>query len=428
MGPIKVGVAPTRSVEMMARFGTKRLVTLFLTFAMSTSCAAASKISVEEQKSKFDQLRVEHITILNGMNAKDATGKPLDLDDPKVSELLKRGWRLAGDWAATYFEAHPSPSQLELSKVFDGFTPKPHGVKSQYGDFLEYPEYSFTGSAVRIAASVFVVQAQYFRDTETGAFMVIARNHNGQFKAAWSIKERAYEHFAGGDEIGRWAFLVRRAYYNGPLNVRSVLRLPPETNGHARFLVDAYQSADGGTHLAQLSIWEWDGVEANPLIIKTYEYAADYGGLRVVGSLVRVSTKEELETFFSCGMCPDPRGTWTIQITPNGVHDLGHRFKEPEFQWADELLSKVENGEDTTGIADADVVAALKKEALDEQTQNPPSNPSEKEKFSWGMLSDCRVLSRGVHGAFLLSLDEASLRFSYELRNGRPYFTKVLIQ
>lgn len=50
------------------------------------------------------------------------------------------------------------------------------------------------------------------------------------------------------------------------------------------------------------------------------------------------------------------------------------------------------------------------------------------EEFPWGMMSYCRVLRRGSRGAFVLIVDEGQLRFSYELRNGRPYFTDVTIK
>ena len=33
-----------------------------------------------------------------------------------------------------------------------------------------------------------------------------------------------------------------------------------------------------------------------------------------------------------------------------------------------------------------------------------------------------------VLGAFVLVVDEGELRFTYELRNGRPYFTNVKIE
>jgi hypothetical protein len=377
------------------------------------------------------ELRAEHQRVLDELNSADSRGRHLELDDERVPTLLKKGWDLAGTWAAAYLEAHPAPSKSDLAHIFQGFAPEPRGVKSQYGDFLEYPDYPFTGDAVRIAPSVYVVEARYFRDTVTGTFMVVARGQDGHFQALWNIKDLAEKHYAERDEIGRWVHLVRRAYYNGPLNVNNIFRIYPAANGHARFAVDAYQSADGGTILGQLSIWEWDGTEARPLLIKLHQYAADYANFHFDGKMFRIVTKEEegLRSFFSCGMCPEPRGVWTVRVTRTGVQDLGHRFLQPEYQWADELLSKVQDGEDISNLAEKGVAEAVKarieerKAKIDAESRDS----SEDTHFFWGMLDRIRVLRRGPEGAFELDLDEAQFRFSYVRHNGKPYFRRVVV-
>ena len=373
------------------------------------------------------QLKAEHQRVLDELNVKDSEGRVLNLDDPRIPELLKKGWSLAGAWAAAYLENHPRSSKQELEHIFDDFAPAPRGVKSEYGDFLEYHDYNLSGSAVRIADGIYVVEASYFRDSAVGTFMVVARNHDGRFQILWNIKDLAEKHYTKRDEIGRWVHLVRRAYYNGPLAVHKIVPLSPAANGRARFLVDTYQSADGGTILAQLSVWEWDGAEAKPLLIDVYFYAADYGNFRFDGNTVRITTKEELKILFSCGMCPTPRGVWVLRITPDRVQDLGHRFVTPEIKWADELLSAIEKGEDTMNLADPKVVATLKAHAEETQAEDLKLDPSLSGKFSWGMLGACRVLRRGQEGAFELELDEGRLHFTYLLRNGTPYFTNVKI-
>src|SRR5438105_106204 len=93
-------------------------------------------------------LRSEHQHVLDELNVKDPDGKVMELDDERVPGLLKKGWKLAGAWAAGYVEAHPTASRRELERIFEDFAPKPQAVKSQYGNFLEYSEYSFEGRAV----------------------------------------------------------------------------------------------------------------------------------------------------------------------------------------------------------------------------------------------------------------------------------------
>src|SRR5579872_4772002 len=55
----------------------------------------------------LDRLSAEHPRVLDELNDKNVAGNPIPLDDPRVPELVKRGWTLAGAWAAQYIEAHP---------------------------------------------------------------------------------------------------------------------------------------------------------------------------------------------------------------------------------------------------------------------------------------------------------------------------------
>jgi hypothetical protein len=76
------------------------------------------------------------------------------------------------------------------------------------------------------------------------ALMVVTRSAAGRFQVLWSIKDLAEQHYAKGDEIGRWMHFTRRAYYNGPLPVESVIPVAAAETGHPRFLVRAVQGAD----------------------------------------------------------------------------------------------------------------------------------------------------------------------------------------
>lgn len=381
--------------------------------------------SFADQANQVEHLKSEHQQVLDQLNTTGEKGGPLKLDDKKVPGLLKRGWTLAGQWAAAYLNNNPGPTPKQLKEMFVGFAPKPEGVKSQYGDFLEYHVYCFEGSVVRVAPTVYVAQARYWKDSSTGTFFVLARDGGGQFHASWSIKDIADDHYPEGDEIGRWAHLTRRAYYNGPLDVETILPLAKASNGHPRFLVDAYQSADGGTALAQLSAWEWTGTEAKPLLIKIYQYAWDYRSFHLKGNTLQIGTKEETQAFFSCGMCPEPKGIWTLRFTPDGVNDLGHKFLHPELQWTDELLSKINKGTDVTDIAHPGVVKAIRSAMQEIQLGRQPSAESEKDHlFYWGMFGGFRRINPG---AFQLSFDDAKMTFNYILRNGKPFFTKVVI-
>jgi len=404
-----------------------RLVRCFAVILVATSllCPAQVQNSTDPGASlTAGYIRSQHLGVLDALNGIGRGNKPLDLGDPDVPALVNRGWDLAGQWAAKFLDTHRTPSKIELQRIFQGFAPKPEGTKSKYGNFLEYEKYWFAGEAIRIAPAIYVVHGSYGMDFSTGTFIVAARQANGHFQALWNIKLLAEKHYLERDEIGRWVHLVGRAYYNGPLDVRKILPIRAAANGNPRFMVDAYQGADGGTILAQLSIWEWNGTEATPVLIKTYEYAADYFAFQFDGENLRIATKEDLQSFSSCGMCPEPRGIWKLRITPSGVQDLGHQFRTPEFNWADQLLSKVEKGENVSDIANPKVVSALQGYIHSESAADPSGDRG----FNWGMLDKCRIISRGNEGAFVLDLDEVHLRLTYDMRGDKPYFTSITIR
>jgi len=354
----------------------------------------------------------------------------MSLDDPRLPSLLKRGWSLAGQWAAEYLETHPEPSQTELDHIFDGFAPEPKPVKFEHGYVEEPTEYSFSGKAISVGLHTYVVEAAYTGiDFPTGTFMVVARNKEGHFEALWNIKDLAEKHYAQRDEIGWWYHLVRRAYYNGPLEVADVIPLATSSAGHVRFMVNAVQGADGGTGLGQVSVWEWDGVRSIPLLVDIYYFYLDGGGLYSDGTTFQFSTKEQLRTYMSCGGCPEPQGIWTIQITPTGVINQGHKFIQPEFKWADDLLARISDKKDASGLAKSPVIRCLRNllDEPDDQTQNSDTSGT-CTGHSFGLLDHLQVLRRGHRGEFVLFLDGLSLHFNYVLRHGQPYFTRVIIR
>lgn len=379
-----------------------------------------------EQQHGFDQLRSDHNKVLKEMNTSGKNGAPIELDDQRTPALLESGWMLAGQWAALYLNTHGSLTADQLKRVFVGFAPPPHGVKSKFGDFLEYDSYAFAGTVIRIAPSVYVVQSCYWKDFATGDFLIVTRGKDGSFQPLWNIKDVAKQHYPERDEIGRWVHLTRRAYYNGPLDVKRVIPLPVARNGHPRFIVDAVQNADGGTALAQLSVWEWTGTESVPLLIKTYEYVWGEDSFHFDGNTLRIGTKEDPISYFSCGECSDPKGIWTVRITPEGVDDLGHRFVNPEMKWADDLLSAIGNGKDASEMARPQVIEAIKSAMAEvAKTDTQPAETKEPNPYTWGMFAGFRRIG---NDGFAMDFDEAKMRFSYLVRDGKPYFTHISIE
>ncbi len=355
-----------------------------------------------------------HQSVLERMNAPDNKGKRLELDDTQMAPLLTEGWNLAGKWAAGWLDGHPSPSAKDLENLFVDFTPpSPH---PQVYDPNQPEVFAMVGEATRIATDVYVVTAVYenYTATATATFFVVARGSDGHFHTKWSIKPLAERHYHSKDEIGRWAFLGSCAYYCGPLVVGQVVVLPPAENGQPRFAIDAFQATNGSTLMKQLGVWQWNGTEAENLIIRSYQlYIDEDRGIQLVGNLLTVPTKETTRSFSSFGCCAEPRGIWILRIAPEKVHDLGHRFLQPQIQWADRLLAESRaKSPAAASLAAPSVLAFLRRTEVDADS-----------------VGQCHVLSYGRKGAFEISFGAGTkLWLAYRLRNGQPFFTDIRVE
>jgi hypothetical protein len=166
--------------------------------------------------------------------------------------------------------------------------------------------------------------------------------------------------------------------------------------------------------MKQLSIWKWNGVEAENLSIRPYSlYIDEDREIQISGHLLTVPTKETTSSFSSFGCCAEPRGIWVLRITPNNVQDLGHHLLQPQIHWADRLLAASGAKSPTAeGLASPSVLAYLRHAGFDAN-----------------MIDKCHVLSSGEKGAFEISFGEGvKLWLAYKLRNGQPYFTDIRIE
>ncbi|MGC4119303.1 MAG: hypothetical protein QM765_33000 [Myxococcales bacterium] len=238
-------------------------------------------------------------------------GEALSLGDPKVPALLAKGWRLMGEWGAAYLDARPGASAQELAKELDGLS-------------ADKALWTFSTGAVRLNAEAFVVDSTFLTPDDfvaTSTFMVLAKSE-GKWQLAWNVKDLAAAHLEKRDDLGRWAYLMGGGYGDGPL-FGHVHALPREKGGRARFYVEAGAAGQGGTLPAQVSLWAWTGREAELLAIATYFSSVDTPSARLAGGVLEVFTKEDPKTFFSCGMCPEPRGVWRLRVGPDKVEDSG---------------------------------------------------------------------------------------------------------
>jgi hypothetical protein len=291
-------------------------------------------------------------------------------------------WPEVGKQVAAYLDAHPNAAANDVAKSVKGVT---------------------TG-ALQLDRATWLVSAEY---PKNGTFFVVTRGG-----VLWDIKPLAQRHLAKRDEIGKWAW-TGGGWGDGPL-LPSIGAARASRSGHPRFYVDATADTDaGGTYAKQISVWEWNGREAVPLLIKSYATSIETGPDVLTSDLLTIRTKGSYKAFYSCGACVEPEQLWRISITPDGVRDLGRTDVVPELRRFDELVDRVIHHRSTAALATTAVVK-LVRSRLDGDTL--------------GMLGDFHV-SRSGHGGVLYFdsdlLEGHALRLEIDGRPGKPYFTKA---
>ncbi len=348
---------------------------------------------------------------------------------PEYRQAVAELWTLLARWALEFLQAHPAADGAAVAADLASLASKTKW---------------FEPSVVRLgsgsaAAAVVAIDAGF----SGGTFFVVSAGQTDRSAAAWSIRNLAEKNFALHNDLGAWAFLVA-GVHDGPLGAR-VLPLPAARSGCPRFLIDAVTHPSMGLDMpGQVSVWEWTGRQAKPEFIQSYWTTVEVGGLRREGDLLRVPTKELTKTFYSCGSCDDPKGAWTLRLTPDGVSDLGHAYDEPLLGAADELLARLARREDASALASARVVARLtsfvrelrqdrEREAAQlrhqggAQASEQASAPPDPYDGLRSMLGSWKVSVRGNRRVLDLATDDWHLRLTFEKRGTAYYATAVAV-
>lgn len=346
---------------------------------------------------------------------------PIDrYERSEYREALARLWTLVERWTVEFLRSHPAADSAAIAADLAELAPKIEG---------------FDPSAVRLgigsrAVAVVSVEAGF----SGGTFFVVSSAQTDRSAAAWSIRPLAERNFALGNELGAWAFLVA-GFHDGPLGGR-VLPLPAARSGRPRFLIDAITHPSMGLETpGQISVWEWTGSQAVPEFIHNY-WTAGANRVERAGDLLRIATKEQPKVFYSCGSCDDPKGTWTLRVTPDGVSDLGHAYEEPLLAAADDLIARLARGEDASSLATPQVIAQLtdlmqglrqdreETEAHDSQQASEPPGPYD---GIASMLESWQVSATGSRHLLDLATDDWHLQLTFEKRGATYYATAVAV-
>ena len=352
---------------------------------------------------ELDHLRAQYFEVKKSLAVHSPYGQFLD-DDPAAVQVLDRVWTLIAEWTACFVEGHPTIRSQGLVAALKGMDP------------------DLVASAVNLSDGAFAVAAS---ESEIGTVFVVKRT-GSRTRVLWTIRDAVRRVAGAGDQaqLACWAAAnaARGAKVEpsrcGPL-FGAVVGLPADRHGNLRFYVGATFAGNGLSVGGQLSIWDWNGQEARVLFIKPYAYNIDTpGGIRFSDGVLLVHTKEYMRNFSTYGPSPDPRGRWTIRITPDGIEDQGTRLDEPIFRVIDELLQRVADGGKVSDLASASVGAQFEPLV---QTRDGRRNLYLGPVFRWKR--------RAIKGGelFTLETDAGNLNFTIVHRGRQPYVASVRI-
>jgi len=314
--------------------------------------------------------------------------------DPDSPTLLDREWSLMADWVAAYLNGHPAATAKEVEAAI-------HELDADLNH-----------SVIELSPHTYVVAANR---VEIGTFFIVSRDSE-VYHSAWNVKDFAAAHDGRDDDISHWSDHSKSPLFG------KVGALFDNANGHSRFYVDATYQGEEFTVDKQLSIWEWNGAAATPVLMGDYTYSLDSAeGVTFDGKLLRIHTKEgDFKTFFSCPGCQEPPGEWTIRITPSSVEDLGRRRLTPELDLIDSLYYRIQRRMPVSDLAAPDVIKELTHVIDDIRDDASVTN----DYSPLGMLMDWKVEHQDQHMRICVSVDDPG-RYLFTLvrRSGKWFFT-----
>ena len=356
-------------------------------------------------------IKTEYFKSRNHIIANINSDKFCEQEMPKAFDQV---WSLIGDWVVAYLEKTPNAGSEDVAKMVEEIDPPRECANT---DNACWDEYHLDATAVQLAEGDQAAYAVAVNLHVSGTFFVVQRKSAKKFQVVWNIKKPATEHYASRDEIGYWAHMCF-CYIDGPL-IGHVSALPPANRGNPRFLIDAMAFTRRSEFPKQVSIWEWNSLSAIPLLIKTYRSTANTEEIEFDGSILKIPTKEDYRTFFSCGTCTEAKVIWTIKVTPKNIEDLGKIHEDPELQWMDELWDRLLSGKRAEDMASNQVIGVLKQIIREERIGD-----------SLGMLGNWKVERDKNYTILRFTADNLvcrNLYFKIEKRNNRPYFSNIRV-
>ena len=336
-------------------------------------------------------------------------------NSPAYPATLNRAWAIIGDWASAFLNSHAAVSASELEKAITE-------IDSDCRRGHCSDEYRLRASVVPLAQGKHAAWAVSVSYPRSGTFFVIARGDDGLFAVRWNIKQLAARHNASHDEIGRWDW-NKFSWGDGPL-VSAVGGLPPSRTGRPRFYVDAHAAViAGGTSSNQISVWEWDGRGAGPLLVRSYLVSLETPPIKLANGMITIHAKGDYKSFSTCGACVEPEVTFQVRVMPDRASVGDVVYAVPELKACDELWDAVIFGRKSDGMAAPQVIAVLRRLTRSMIAASPDHDRT----MLLGMLTKSTLTESNGRRILEMGADNlpCNIRFEIEKRGVALYFAGI---
>jgi len=268
--------------------------------------------------------------------------------DPAAGAKLDKAWTLIADWAADYLTNHPSATPDDFQKGILAFDP---GL-----DMTQM---------FRLGPHSYLVGVEWQDDILGGNLFIVGPGTNGnRLGVLWNIKDATASSPQASNIIAAWSPSAIAACNNtgcGPMMELAGI-LPATASGNARFFLRGIHAGDMPFYqTGQLSIWQWDGHAAVPILIQRYQWvpAADSSIPVFNGRYLRLDVMTEYQNFETWPIAARRKAQWMIDIQPSSIKDAGTVATVWELDLLDMLLGQMKAKAGISSLASPQVTTVM---------------------------------------------------------------------
>jgi photosystem II stability/assembly factor-like uncharacterized protein len=259
-------------------------------------------------------------------------------DERPSAALLERAWESARDALAADVRTRPGLDAAGVAQAVEALNPPdvPQDPDDPETGWEERERFRVHAHALTVrdgGARVHVVALTFGLNAEDSRWLVMRQREDG----------------------------VDVLFFGGRAPAGDLIPLAPTRAGRPRFFAHhVYVKMAGCCSAADVGIWEWDGKQIVARFEDSLPVHCGVEGVELQGELLRFDVEPALQTLNECCGCTDMRAVRTLRVEDDAVVDLGIEWKIAEFPLLDDLLTRIQRGDDTSSLATDDVVADVR--------------------------------------------------------------------